>query len=177
MKRFPGPAGALIAALLLVGCSPTDPMTGRPGSDLPPGPLQPVPTDSAPPVPTCKELEVGRGTSRSAADADFVDLTFTNRTDAECVVHGYPTLTMRDAGGRAMGDSAGLSSNGAARYIVLEPGAEAVATVRYPKSEPCTSGSARIEVLIPGAARRDYVPESHPLCPGWTVTSIGRPFR
>jgi hypothetical protein len=41
--------GLLLAGLFLAGCAPGDPMTGRAASDLPPGPLQPLPSDSSTP--------------------------------------------------------------------------------------------------------------------------------
>lgn len=167
--------GLLVATLLVAACGPGDPMTGRAASDLPPGPLQPLPSDSAPDVPSCKVLEVARGDTRSGAGADFLDITLTNRGDAACTVHGYPTLTMRDGNGRNMGERATLRTSGAARYIVLDPGASATAAVRFPKAtDACTSGTARIEVLIPGATERAFISESRPYCPGWTVDAISR---
>ena len=143
-------------------------------SDLPPGPLQPLPSDSATTTaPSCGTLDATRGATDSQSDADFLDITFTNHGDAACTIHGYPTLTMRDANGRNLGERAGLSTNGAARYLVLNPGESATATVRFPKVA-CTGGTTRIEILIPGATERAFIPESHPYCPGWTVTAIQR---
>lgn len=176
MKRFATPTGVLLAGLVLAACGPGDPMTGRAGSDLPPGPLQPLPSEPATTdAPSCRTLAVSRGETESQSDADFLDITFTNRGDAACMVHGYPTLTMRDGNGRSMGDRATLRTSGAARYIVLEPGATATATVRFPKAtDACTSGTARIEVLIPAATERAFIPENRQYCPNWTVTAIQR---
>lgn len=175
MKRCTTPIGALLASLVLVGCGPGDPMTGRAGSDLPPGPLQPVPSQSATNAPDCRTLAASRGKTRSHSDVDSLDITLTNRGDAACTVHGYPTLTMRDGNGRAMGENAGLRTSGAARYIVLEPGEAATATVEFPKAtDACRSGTARIEVLIPAATEREFIDENHPYCPGWTVGAIAR---
>jgi hypothetical protein len=170
--------GLMLAGLMLTAaCAPGDPLTGRAASDLPPGPLQPLPSESAPDTPDCRSLAVARGKTSSQSDADFLDITFTNGGDAPCMVHGYPTLTMRDGSGRNMGDRARLRSNGAARYIVLEPGEAATATVRYPKGvDGCKNGTARIEILIPAATERQYIDETHPYCPGWTVSDISRPW-
>lgn len=159
---------------MLLGCAPGDPLTGRAASDLPPGPLQPLPSASVPDAPDCKVLEVGRGETHTDDDADFLDLTFTNRSDSACTVHGFPTLTMRDGSGRTMGDRAIFRSNGAARYLVLEPGDTVTARVRYPKTDDCKPGTSRIEVLIPAATRREFIAEDHPYCPGWTVSEIQR---
>lgn len=175
MKRFATPIGALLVGLLLVACGPGDPMTGRAGSDLPPGPLQPLPSGPATTeAPGCRVLATSRGGTRDIeSDGELLEIEFTNREDAPCTVHGYPTLTMRDGSGRNMGERAKFVTSGAARYIVLNPGESAAATVRFPKAA-CTSGTARIEVLIPGATERAFIPENHPYCPGWTVTAIQR---
>lgn len=175
MKRFTTYVGVLLAVLLLTACGPGDPLTGRAASDLPPGPLQPLPSESATEVPICRTLAVSRGKTESQPDADFLDITLTNRGDAACTVHGYPTLTMLDGNGRNMGDRAKLFTNGAARYIVLDPGKSATATVRFPKATgACTSGTARIEILIPGATERQFIAEDHPYCPGWRVSAVAR---
>jgi hypothetical protein len=176
MKRFAAMIGVLLAGALLAACGPGDPMTGQAGSDLPPGPLQPLPSEPATTdAPNCDELAASRGKTQSQSDADFLDITLTNRGDAACTVHGYPTLTMRDGNGRSMGDSAKLQTSGAARYIVLEPGQSATATVRFPKAtDACRSGTARIEILTPGAIEREFIAESRPYCPGWTVNAIHR---
>jgi hypothetical protein len=176
MKRFATSIGAVFAGVVLVACGPGDPMTGRAASDMPPGPLQPLPSEPATTnAPSCSTLAVSRGATGSQSDFDSLDITLTNRGDAACTVHGYPTLTMRDGNSRNMGDRAKLSTNGAARYIVLEPGESATATVRFPKeTDACTSGTARIEVLIPGATERNFISEDRPYCPGWTVGAVSR---
>jgi hypothetical protein len=175
MNRFATCVGVLLAGLFLTGCAPGDPMTGRAASDMPPGPLQPLPSDSATNVPDCRALAASRGKTHSQSDTDFLDITLTNRGGAACTVHGYPTLTMLNSSGRNMGERARLYTNGAARYIVLGPGESATATVRFPKAtDACTSGTARIEVLIPGATEREFISEHHPYCPGWTVSAVTR---
>jgi hypothetical protein len=176
MKRFAATIGVLVA-LSLAACGSGDPMTGRAASDMPPGPLQPLPSESATTsAPGCSTLAVSRGGTKSVgSDGGMLAIEFTNRGDAACTVHGYPTLTMRDGNGRSMGESAKLETSGAARYIVLEPGQSATATVRFPKAtDACTSGTARIEVLIPGANQREFISENRPYCPGWTVDAIHR---
>ena len=177
MKRFATSTGVLLAGVLLAACGPGDPMTGRAASDMPPGPLQPLPSESATTsAPGCDALEVSRGGVKSVgSDGELLEIEFTNRGAAACTVHGYATLTMRDGNGRNMGESADLQTSGAARYIVLEPGQSATATVRFPKiTDACTRGTARIEVLIPGANEREFIPEDRPYCPGWTVNAINR---
>lgn len=164
---------ALLVGFLLAACAPGDPMTGRAASDLPPGPLQPLPSEpAATDAPNCRVLAVARGATRDiGTDGELLEITFTNDGDESCMVHGYPTLTMRDGNGRNMGEQARLVTSGAARYIVLDAGESATATVRFP-NVTCTSGTAQIEVLIPAATEREFIPEDHPYCPGWTVTAI-----
>ena len=177
MKRFAATTGVLLAGVILAACGPGDPMTGRAGSDLPPGPLQPLPSETATTnPPSCHALAVSRtGTKSIGSDGEALGIEFTNRGEAACTIHGYPTLTMRDGNGRNMGEHAKLRTSGAARYIVLEPGQSAKATVQFPKAtDACTSGTARIEVLIPGANEREFITERRPYCPGWTVDAINR---
>lgn len=177
MKRAVLTSAAVLAVLLLAGCERIDGARGRASSDLPPGPLQPLPSETTPAAPNCRVMTVSRGETQSQSDADFLELVFTNDGDADCTAHGYPTLTMLDASGRSMGERAGLRSNGGARYTVVKPGESVQVTVRYPKVSECKDGATRIEVLVPGAADRAFISETHDFCPGWTVTAMERALR
>lgn len=172
MKRLVTFLGTLVLAFALVGCAQGDPLTGRAASDLPPGPLKPLPTDSEPPPPNCPTLTPERGKTRAVSDAEFLVITLTNPGDEACTAHGFPTLTMLGADGRSMGERATLRSNGGARYIVVKPHESVQITVRYPKADDCAGRSERIEILVPGATERAFVPEQHAFCPGWSVTSM-----
>lgn len=176
MKRPGLIAAAALAVLLVTGCERIDGAAGRDSTDLPPGPLEAVPSETAPAAPTCRVMAAERGDTRSESDADFLELVLTNDGDADCTAHGYPTLTMVDGSGRSIGERAGLRTNGGARYVVVKPGESVQVTIRYPKVSGCTGGIARIEVLVPGASERAFIPESHDYCPGWTVTSMEREF-
>jgi hypothetical protein len=174
MKRVVLITAAVIAVLLMAGCQRIDGSAGRAASDLPPGPLQPLPSETAPAAPNCRVLAVSRGETRSESDADFLEIVLTNDGNADCTAHGYPTLTMLDGSGRSMGERAGPRSNGGARYVVVRPGESVKVTVRYPKVSECKGGASRIEVLVPGATERAFISEAHSFCPGWTVTSMER---
>lgn len=167
---------ALIAAavLLLLGCERIDGAAGRESSNLPPGPLQPLPSVTTPAAATCRIMAVSRGETRTASDADFLELVLTNSGDADCTAHGYPTLTLLNSSGRSMGERSRPRTNGGARYFVVKPGDSVFVTVRYPKVSECEGAASRIEILVPGAKERAFVSESHAYCPGWTVTSMER---
>lgn len=158
-------------------CDRTDPSAGRAGSDVPPGPLTAVPETSPPPAEPCTSLAVTKGRTEGAAGSQYLRLSFTNRGTTACQAHGYPTLTLRDGSGRPVGQSAELVTSGAAKYLLLEPGDSAYADVRFPNPdnfEPgrCTSGTAKLEVIGPGASQRAFIDDDHDFCPGWSVSAL-----
>jgi hypothetical protein len=169
----------VLAALLMAACSHVDPMAGRAGSDLPPGPLQPLPSDSSNPVANCQTLDVAVGTTEGAAGSEYVQLRFTNTADDPCSVRGYPALTLKDSANRQVGETSHSYVSGAAKELVLEPGETATADIRFPNPdnfEPgvCKRGTVKIEVLIPAATQRESVPDNHAYCPGWAVSALHR---
>lgn len=180
MMRFATSAGAMLVALILAGCGQGDPMTGRAGSDLPPGPLQPLPSDTEDPTPpACKTLDVAVGESKRSSDVELVALRFTNAANDPCFVRGYPALTLKDAANRQVGETARSYVSGGAKDLVLAPGETVTADIRFPNPdnlEPgaCKSGTVRLEVLIPGATERESIDDNHPFCPGWTVSALHR---
>ncbi len=179
MKRLAVGVGVLLVALILGGCGQGDPMTGRAGSDLPPGPLQPLPSDTTAPPPLCTTLDVALGESKRSSDVELVALEFTNTAEDPCFVRGYPALTLKDSSNRQVGETARSYVSGGARDLVLSPGETVTADIRFPNPDnfaagACTSGTVRLEVLIPGATEREFVDDNHPYCPGWTVSALHR---
>jgi hypothetical protein len=171
--------GWALAALLIAGCSHVDPMSGRSSSDLPPGPLQPVPSDSSAPPPDCGSLDVAKGGSDHAAGSEYVELRFTNSSGKPCFIRGYPALTLKDASNRQVGETARVYVSGGAKDIVLEPKETVTADIRFPNPDNfdpgvCKKGTVKLEVLIPGAKERAFVPDNHAYCPGWTVSALHR---
>ncbi|HUP98874.1 MAG TPA: DUF4232 domain-containing protein [Aeromicrobium sp.] len=171
--------GVALATLLIVGCSPVDPMKGRAGSDLPPGPLQPLPSDTSTPAASCGTLEITVGESEHSAGTEYVRLHFTNRSAKPCSVRGYPALTLRDSSNRQVGETARTFVSGGAKDLVLEPKETVTADVAFPNPDNfergvCKTGTVKLEVLIPGATERASVADNHPYCPGWTVSALHR---
>jgi hypothetical protein len=171
--------GVAIAVLLIAGCSHPDPMNGRAGSDLPPGPLQPIPSDSSVPPAHCKTLDVAVGGSEHAAGSEYVRLRFTNSSDEPCFVRGYPALTLKDSSNRQIGETARSYVSGAAKDLVLAPDETVTADIRFPNPDNfdpgiCKTGTVKLEVLIPGATERASVADNHAYCPGWTVSALHR---
>jgi hypothetical protein len=179
MKRFVTCVGVLLTGLVLAGCGAGDPLTGRAASDLPPGPLQPVPSDSSKPPAVCKTLDVTVGGSEHAAGSEYVRLKFTNASDDPCFVRGYPTLTLKDASNHQVGETARSYVSGGARDLVLDPDETVTADIRFPNPDNfdpgvCTTGTAAIEVLIPAATERVRIDDHHAYCPGWSVSALHR---
>ena len=75
----------------------------------------------------------------------------------------------RNRDGRGVGERATFVTNGAAGYMVCGKCAQ------QPCDSPkvtCTSGAA--DDADPAPAEREFISETHPYCPGWTVTAIQR---
>jgi hypothetical protein len=166
-------------AAMSVGCGHADPMKGRAADDLPPGPLSAIPTDSADRAPGCTQLDVTRGGSERSAGLDYLRLKFTNTGEDACFVRGYPSLTLKNAANRQVGDSSRPYVSGGAKDLELAPGETVTADVRFPDPDKfpagtCATGTTHIEVLIPGATQREFVDDSHAACPGWTVSALHR---
>jgi len=179
MKRFATPIGALLIGFLLVACGPSDPMTGRAASDLPPGPLQPLPSNSAESAANCRTLEVSIGTSEHAAGSEYVQLRFTNTSAKPCFVRGYPALTLKDSANRQVGETSHSYVSGAAKDLTVAPNETVTADIRFPNPDNfdagvCKTGTVKLEVLIPGATERATVADSHAYCPGWSVSALHR---
>ena len=176
MKLF---VSAVLAAVLLAGCGHQDPMKGRAADDLPPGPLSAIPTSSADRTADCTRLTVERGTTDRSAGMEYLRLKFTNAGDEPCFVHGYPSLTLKDASNRQVGDSSRPYVSGGAKDLELAAGETVTADVRFPDPDKfsagtCATGAVKLEILIPGATQREFVDDTHPACPGWTVSALHR---
>jgi hypothetical protein len=168
----------IAVAAMSAGCGHADPMKGRAADDLPPGPLSAIPTSSER-APDCTRLDVSRGASKRSAGLDYLRLTFTNASDAACFVRGYPSLTLKDASNRQVGDSSRPYVSGGAKDLELAPGETVSADVRFPDPDKfpagtCLTGATKLEVLIPGATQRESVEDTHAACPGWTVSALHR---
>jgi hypothetical protein len=169
----------VLAAMVVAGCTHADPMRGQAASDLPPGPLSAIPTNAAERPPACVRLDVRRGTSMRSAGKDLTQLKFTNSGDAACFVRGYPSLTLKNASGRQVGDSSRPYVSGGAKDLDLAPGETVTADVRFPDPDrfpagTCITGATKLEILIPAATQREFVDDTHAACPGWSVSALHR---
>lgn len=176
MKRL---LSALCAGLVLTGCGHVDPMKGRAADDLPPGPLSALPSSSAGRAEDCTKLSVERGTTERSPGMEYLRLKFTNDSDTPCFVHGYPSLTLKDASNRQVGDSSRPYVSGGAKDLELAAGETVTADVRFPDPKrfpdgACVTGAVKLEILIPGATQREFVDDTHAACPGWQVSALHR---
>jgi hypothetical protein len=172
-------AGSALAVAALSGCGHVDPMKGRAADDLPPGPLSALPTTAPERAPDCIRLDVSRGATEHSAGMTYVRLKFTNPGDSACFVRGYPSLTLKNASNRQVGDSSRPYVSGGAKDLELAPAETVTADVRFPEPErfadgACATGATRLEILIPGASQREYVDDTYTACPGWSVSALHR---
>lgn len=169
----------IAVAALLAGCAHEDPMKGHAADDLPPGPLSAIPTDDGDRAPDCTRLDVARGTSEKSVGIEYVQVRFTNSSDAACFVRGYPSLTLKDASNRQVGESSRPYVSGGAKDLELAAGETVTADVRFPDPDKfpagtCATGATKLEVLIPGATQRESIDDTHAACPGWSVSALHR---
>jgi hypothetical protein len=122
---------------------------------------------------------VSIGGSEHGAGTEYVRLRFTNSANTACAVRGYPALTLKDAANHQVGEAARAYVSGGAKDLVLAPNETVIADIRFPNPDNfgpgvCKSGTAHIEVLIPGATERASVDDHHAYCPGWSVSALHR---
>lgn len=96
---------------------------------------------------------------------------FTNISGATCTLSGYPQVSAYGAGGRQLGNVAGLDTSGAAQRILLAPGASAhAAIVDSASAGRCKPiAAAGLRVVPPGQSVASYVLHTMAAC-----SAVGR---
>ena len=99
-------------------------------------------------------LAMAVGQKDGAAGTFHENLIFTNQGTGDCVLNGYPTVTLLDSAGKQIGQAAGQDTSVSVVVVTLKPNQSASATLSLP--DPDIAGNcsamavAEIQATLPG---------------------------
>ncbi len=139
-------------------------------------------TGSGTPGCATRDLSIKAGASQGAAGSLYQVLEFTNISNAECTLFGYPGVAL--AGGTPVtqvGAAATRSTAAAATLVTLQPGQTASTLLRitqalnYPKSKCSPTPTTYLQIYPPNQTTPVYVAYSSTGCKSTSVNllSIG----
>lgn len=166
--------------------SPTPPATGEtpttPASTISPttGPSTTpaaTTTPSGPAVCATGDLDVALVNGGGAAGTHFQVINLTNEGDSDCVIEGYPGLSLVDAAGTQVGPAAERNDAIPTEAIVLAPGESAHAMAGFPNWQNfdegvCAAESTDLKIFPPGEFEAILLPYEDRACPGFSVRAF-----
>jgi hypothetical protein len=172
-SESPHTAAATTTAASPGGASASDTATGGGGG---------AGTGSGTPSCATRDLSIKAGESQGAAGSLYQILEFTNISNAECTLYGYPGVAL--AGGTPVtqvGAAATRSTASAATLVTLQPGQVASTLLRitnalnYPKSKCSPAATTFLQIYPPNQTTPVYVSYSSTGCASKSVNllSIG----
>lgn len=181
---------ALLAAAALAACGDDDSnddttpttTTGTPGSDVTATrPAATTPPNTATPSggggpARCgaDDLELRLLPAGGAAGTHFVAISVTNGSADDCIINGFPGVSLTDGSGDALGEPADRNPAVGAQAITLAPGDSAHAMLgipnhqNYPPGE-CEGPSEQLVMYPPDELEPMTVPFEDYACPGLSV--------
>jgi len=116
------------------------------------------------------ELKGSLGTPSPGAGNLYVPLVLTNVSSRQCVIAGYPGVSLLDAAGAQIEQAAGREPGFPANAVPLAPG-EAASTVLHTTQEgiapgPCWPESTQIKVFPPNELEALVFPGKFKVCGG-----------
>ena len=163
--------------------APTTPTPTTPTPTAGPAdPLSPRPAlESAPPpgLPTCRAADLSLSDADALTTATAAQEVFALRTSGpDCQLHGWPTVQLRDGGGRALSvemrhGGFGISP-GAPKVTTLSRGTSASFVVGTGRSGSCVAAATAV-VGLPGVPVALHAATTMSVCAGQAgVSPIGR---
>jgi len=147
----------------------TSTTTGAPASTTPPATTSPATTAANDRCHT-DELKGSLGTPSPGAGNLYVPLVLTNVSSRQCVIAGYPGVSLLDAAGAQIEQPAGREPGFPANAVPVAPGA-AASTVLHTTQEgiapgPCWPESTQIKVFPPNELEALAFPGQFKVCGG-----------
>ena len=143
--------------------------TRAPATTTPPATTSPSTTAASDRCHT-NELKGSLGTPSPGAGNLYVPLVLTNVSSRQCVIAGYPGVSLLDAAGAQIEQPAGREPGFAANAVPLAPGG-AASTVLHTTQEgiapgPCWPQSTQIKVFPPNELEALVFPGQFKVCGG-----------
>lgn len=134
-------------------------------------------TPSGPAVCATSDLDVALVNGGGAAGTHFQVINLTNDGDTDCVIEGYPGLSLVDAAGTQVGPAAERNAAIPSEEIVLSPGDSAHAMAGFPNWQNfdegvCGAESTDLKIFPPGEFEALLVPYKDRACPGFSVRAF-----
>lgn len=144
------------------------------GSSTPPATTT---TPTGPAVCATEDLDVALVNGGGAAGTHFQVINVTNEGNSDCVVEGYPGVSLVDGAGTQLGRAAERNPAIPATAIVLAPGDSANAMVGFPNWQNfdegvCNAESTDIKIFPPGEFQAILLPFAERACPGFAVRAF-----
>jgi ABC-type transport system substrate-binding protein len=131
-------------------------------------------TDAAPTPCTADTLSGELGPPNSGAGQVYNPLVLRNTGTSECVMRGFPGVSLLDAGGSQIGEPATREGSEGAS-VTLTPGAAASVTLHTANEglgAPCDPTSAEIRVFPPDQTEALTFSAAYTACGGFTVSTL-----
>lgn len=130
---------------------------------------------------TCNadELSLVVGDTSGTAGSTEIDIVFTNTGDRQCVLEGYPGVSLVNANGNQVGSPADRMSGATVQKVTLDMGQSTTAPVMFPEegnfdAGTCQDGATKLRVYPPNDYGYLSVPTSiTSWCPGFEVGTVG----
>lgn len=148
-------------------------------NEVPVTPLTPVkPT----PLTTCNADELTlttQASGNSGAGTLVIDLVFTNSGKRECILGGFPGVSLVNENGNMIGKPAERATNYPEKTLTLNPGDKVYAELSYEESgnyDPgvCADGATKIRAYAPNDAGYVSVEQTAitSWCPGFEISPV-----
>lgn len=145
-------------------------------------PTTPVTPVKPTPLTTCNADELtlaAEPSSDSGAGTIALALVLTNSGNRECILGGYPGVSLVNDNGNMIGKPAERTTNVAEKTVTLKPGAKVIATI-YSEQEGnfdagvCADGATKIRVYPPNDTGYLSVAQTTltSWCPGFMTTPV-----
>ena len=154
--------------------SDTTTNTTRPAHELAPA--------KATALTTCNADELSLSTaesSQSGVGTLAIDLVFTNTGKRDCILGGFPGVSLVNDNGNQVGKPADRATNSVEKTVTLKPGGAAMATLYYEDEGnfddgECTEGATKIRAYAPNDAGYVSIAQTAVTawCPGFEVSPI-----
>lgn len=125
-----------------------------------------------------EHLTLVPGQQNGAAGTIYQHMAFTNKSNKDCTINGYPTAFLYGSDGYALGSAAAIRPQPDPVAITLAPNETANTVLGYPQAGNFPAGvcssakSVSVKIYVPGAISPLETPLEVAWCPGFSATAM-----